>query len=203
MATEWFYSRSGQQLGPISSKDLQELARIGKLAADDLVWKEGLQHWVPARKIKGLFPDVAAIAPRPPASPPPMPPAVEPLKPSSPDGFGFHWYVLAWKKFGDASGRARRMEYWTFILFNNLALILFSFIDGFAGTSGVLSLLYLCAALVPIAATGIRRLHDTDLSGWWILLACIPLLGIVLLVFFVRDSQPGTNKYGPNPKEAV
>ena len=67
----------------------------------------------------------------------------------------------------------------------------------------LLSGLFWLAVLVPSIAVGVRRLHDTGRSGWWLLIGFIPLIGaIVLIVFFLFDSQPGTNAYGPNPKEA-
>ena len=61
--------------------------------------------------------------------------------------------------------------------------------------------IYYLAVLIPSLAVGVRRLHDTDRSGWWLLLSLIPVIGwIVLIIFFVLDSTPGENQYGPNPK---
>jgi uncharacterized membrane protein YhaH (DUF805 family) len=71
------------------------------------------------------------------------------------------------------------------------------------GGIGVIGLIYSLAVLVPGLAVGVRRLHDTDKSGWWLLIALIPLVGIiVLIVFFATDGQPGPNKYGPSEKYA-
>ncbi len=68
---------------------------------------------------------------------------------------------------------------------------------------GVLGFIYLLAVLLPGIAVSIRRLHDTDRSGWWLLIGLIPFVGaIVVFVFTVLDSTPGENQYGPNPKEA-
>jgi uncharacterized membrane protein YhaH (DUF805 family) len=65
-------------------------------------------------------------------------------------------------------------------------------------------LLFALAILLTSIAVGVRRLHDTDRSGWWLLIAFVPIIGaIVLLVFFVLDSTPGDNKYGANPKQAT
>jgi uncharacterized membrane protein YhaH (DUF805 family) len=118
------------------------------------------------------------------------------------------WYLLALKKYLVFEGRARRKEYWYFVLFNILAGITLGIIDNVTGTlnpetgMGLLSGLYSLAVLIPTIAVSIRRLHDTDRSGWWLLIALIPLIGgLVLLVFFVLDGTPGTNQYGPNPKE--
>ena len=69
------------------------------------------------------------------------------------------------------------------------------------GGAGVLVSLYALVLLLPSLAVGARRLHDTGRSGWWLLIGLVPLIGsIVLIIFFVLDSQPGDNPYGPNPK---
>ena len=112
-----------------------------------------------------------------------------------------NWYVECWKKFGDFTGRARRTEYWMFVLFNLIASVLIAVVDGVLGTSGALGGLYSLAVLIPNLSVAARRLHDTDRSGWWQLIALIPLIGfIILLVFLCSDSQPGDNRFGPNPK---
>jgi uncharacterized membrane protein YhaH (DUF805 family) len=100
------------------------------------------------------------------------------------------------------SGRARRSEYWFFVLFFVLAVIVASVIGGLI-RFGLLGLLVELALLLPYLAVTIRRLHDTGRSGWWILIGLIPLVGaIVLIVFAVQDSQPAQNAYGPSPKAA-
>jgi len=119
------------------------------------------------------------------------------------------WFVEALKKYAVFSGRSRRKEYWYFVLFVVIISIVLSLIDtligAYARSSGVglLSGIFSLAVLIPGIAVSIRRLHDTDRSGWWILLGLIPIIGqIILLVFYVQDSTPGTNGYGPNPKFA-
>ena len=112
-----------------------------------------------------------------------------------------NWYLGCWKKYAEFSGRARRQEYWMFFLFNFIAGIAVGIVDGILGTTGALSGLYNLAIIIPSLAVAARRLHDTDRSGWWQLIAFIPLIGwIVLLVFFCLDSQPGENRFGSNPK---
>jgi len=110
------------------------------------------------------------------------------------------------QKYVDFSGRARRSEYWFFVLFYVIARIVANIIDsiigtrGFLGGNGLLGTLLALALLLPGLAVAVRRLHDTGRSGWWVLIGLIPLVGaIVLIVFFVQDSQ-GENQYGPNPK---
>jgi uncharacterized membrane protein YhaH (DUF805 family) len=121
-----------------------------------------------------------------------------------------NWYLEVLKKYAVFSGRARRKEYWLFVLFNLGIGLVLSFIDGVAGLAsaesgyGPLGLLYTLAVLIPGIAVSVRRLHDTDRSGWWLLIGLVPLIGaIVLLVFMARDSQQGQNQYGPYPKEAA
>ena len=111
------------------------------------------------------------------------------------------------QKYADFSGRGRRSEYWYFALFNLLVGIAAGIIDVILGTdfdtgSGLIGLLASLALLLPSLAAGVRRLHDTSRSGWWILIGLIPVIGwIILIVFFVQDSHPD-NSYGPNPKSA-
>ena len=122
-----------------------------------------------------------------------------------------NWFLIAVKqKYADFSGRARRSEYWYFLLFYMLILIALSVVDvvmGWFSTDagvGVLSGIYTLALLIPSLSVSVRRLHDTDRSGWWLLIGLIPLIGgIVLLVFFVQDSQAGANRFGRNPKAAA
>ena len=116
------------------------------------------------------------------------------------------WYMKVIKNYVGFSGRARRKEYWMFTLFNLIAAILIAVIDNVLGTTtatgiGMLGLLYALAILLPGLAVSVRRLHDTGRSGWWLLIALVPLLGaIVLLVFMVLDGNRGSNEYGPDPK---
>ena len=112
-----------------------------------------------------------------------------------------NYYIDCWKKYVEFSGRARRKEYWMFTLFNILAMIAAGVVDGIIGTAGTIYGLYGLAALLPGLAVSVRRLHDTDRSGWWILIAFIPVVGaIILLVFTCLDSTPGENRFGANPK---
>ena len=115
-----------------------------------------------------------------------------------------NWYVEALKnKYATFTGRAHRTEFWMFLLVTVVVTFVVSVVDSIIGKQ-VLSTLYGLATLVPGLAIGARRLHDTDRSGWWLLIAFIPLIGaIVLIVFYLLDSQPGDNRFGPNPKAAT
>ncbi|MGZ4982315.1 MAG: DUF805 domain-containing protein [Methylobacter sp.] len=121
-----------------------------------------------------------------------------------------NWYLEVLKKYAVFNGRARRKEYWYFLLISTVISIVLVLIDSITGTLseeagiGLLSGIYSLAVLIPGISVAIRRLHDTDRSGWWFLIALIPIIGgIVLLIFMVLDSAPGDNQYGPNPKVAV
>ena len=112
-----------------------------------------------------------------------------------------HWYLDVLKRYVDFNGRARRQEYWMFVLFNFIFVVIANVIDGVAGTYGIISLIYSLAILLPALGVFVRRLHDTGRSGFWFFIGLIPLIGaIVLIIFLVQDSEPGTNNYGPNPK---
>lgn len=81
-----------------------------------------------------------------------------------------------------------------------ITLILY-IVDGALHIANVLTFLYSLGVLLPSLAVGVRRLHDTGRSGWWLLIGLIPIIGtIILLVFLCLDSQDGDNKYGPYPK---
>ena len=105
------------------------------------------------------------------------------------------------QKYADFSGRARRSELWWFAL---AEFVVLGVLYGLGRASSLFSILYFLVALaliVPALAVSVRRLHDTGKSGWFVLLSFIPFVGgIILLVFFVQDSAPGDNQYGPNPK---
>lgn len=99
-------------------------------------------------------------------------------------------------KYATFQGRASRSEYWYWCLFYFLIFILTEvpYIE-------YLALIAALLVVIPSISVGVRRLHDIGKSGWWYLVAFIPLIGgLILLYFAVLDSQPGENQYGPNPK---
>lgn len=118
-----------------------------------------------------------------------------------------NWYLQVIKKYAVFSGRARRKEYWMFFLFNIIFAVIASILDGIIGTRGesgigMIHALYSLFVLVPGLAVTVRRLHDTDKSGWWIFIVLIPVIGAIwLLILMMMDGTTGENKYGPNPKE--
>lgn len=99
------------------------------------------------------------------------------------------------------NGRARRSEYWYFVLFNFIVSFVLSLLGNFVSFFSILGTIWSLAVLLPSLAVCIRRLHDIGKAWTWFLLVLIPLVGqIILIVFFCQDSQPGENQYGPNPK---
>lgn len=117
-----------------------------------------------------------------------------------------NWYLEVIRKFAVFGGRARRSEYWYFVLFNIIASFVLGGIDYAAGLMneetglGLLGGLYSLFILLPSIGVTMRRLHDTERSGWWIWISLIPLIGaIVLIVFLAQAGQVGSNKYGDDP----
>lgn len=132
------------------------------------------------------------------------------------------WMLLPLKRYAQFSGRSRRKEYWMFVLLVFIIYVIAMILDsllgfgtttryadltetsaaaGFHSTGGIITLLAMLALIVPSIAVAVRRLHDTDRSGWWILIGLIPLVGaIVLLVFYCTDGTKGPNRFGPDPK---
>ena len=95
-----------------------------------------------------------------------------------------------WDKYWILDGRARRSEYWFFVL---LTFVL--------SCIPVVNVIAWFVLFIPGITVSVRRLHDTGRTGWWLLLCFLPLIGnIILIIFFLIDSEPGNNEYGPNPK---
>jgi uncharacterized membrane protein YhaH (DUF805 family) len=119
------------------------------------------------------------------------------------------WYLMVWQKFAQFDGRSRRKEYWMFVLFNTVAYVvlyvglLAAFLAG-QKMAGIfltaLLVIYALAALIPGLAVSVRRLHDINKSGWWMLLCLVPFGGLVILILECIEGNPGDNQYGPNPK---
>ncbi|APE26964.1 DUF805 domain-containing protein [Aurantiacibacter gangjinensis] len=129
--------------------------------------------------------------------------------------------LLPYKRYADFSGRSRRKEYWLFTL---LAVIVYalSFMMIMAGMptpqysaygavpqepTGIFYIgaallgIFALASFIPALAVAVRRLHDTEKSGWFLLLNFIPLGGLILLIFFCMEGTKGANKYGADPKD--
>lgn len=106
-------------------------------------------------------------------------------------------YISTFKNFANFSGRASRTEYWTFTLINMVIIIPLFLISEWIGV------LFGLAVILPGLAVGVRRLHDTDRSGLFMLLSLVPILSIALVILFLFESTPGDNRFGPNPHQGA
>lgn len=108
-------------------------------------------------------------------------------------------YMLPWQKFAVFDGRAGRREYWTFVLVNFVISMVINILAKQVGVLSIVGLLFSLATMIPSISVGIRRLHDTGKSGWYMLLMLIPVLGwLALFVFMVQPSSEA-NDYGAVP----
>jgi uncharacterized membrane protein YhaH (DUF805 family) len=117
---------------------------------------------------------------------------------------------MAMKKYVTFSGRARRSEYWYFILPNFLILICAIVGEYFLNTGlhstpfGLFFIIYAFVIILPCITLSIRRLHDVGKSGWFLVIALIPVIGVIwLFVYMFKDSDTGSNQYGVNPKSST
>lgn len=112
-----------------------------------------------------------------------------------------NYYLECFKKYATFAGRARRKEYWMFILFNIIASIILGIIDSLCSLNGILVGLYGLAALIPSISVCVRRLHDTGRSGGWWWISLVPAIGSIwLLVLMCLEGEIKENQYGPDPK---
>lgn len=190
MSDAWYVALDGQQQGPFDENTMRRLQGEGRIDAATLVWKEGMADWMPAGQA-GL----AQGAPR--AA------VVSPTGNVSLQGASFGEAVRRfWQGYVVFNGRASRSEYWWSVLFNILVGLGLGIVDAvlFGGSTndpGLLSGLYSLATILPGLAVSIRRLHDIDKSGWWVLLWLVPVIGWIGLLFLhCQPSTAGPNRFG-------
>lgn len=133
------------------------------------------------------------------------------LKNESDFGVFDWWKKVVKNNYANFEGRARRSEYWYFVLANIVILvpimaigaffIAITEMEEFLPVLAGVAIFYNLLIFIPTIAVSVRRLHDTGKSGWFYLLNFIPLGSIILLIFYIQDSDLGTNKWGENPKE--
>ena len=118
-----------------------------------------------------------------------------------------NWVKTVFRKYAIFQGRAQRAEYWYFVLFYVIVYTALGFLDGSLSRPadespwGLLTGVFALATLVPSIAVSVRRLHDTNRSGWWLLVSLVPVLGLILLfVWFAQPGEPEANRFGPDPK---
>ena len=192
MSAKYFYTVKGVRQGPVMIEELNSLAARQELKRSDLIWTEGMATWqragVTSSIFEGLPPDLEPLE----ATIPPLPNA-----PATQISSHFAWYLQVLKNYAVFDGRAGRREFWTFFFVNLVVSFALWLIEGVLGGSGVMYFLYSLAVIIPNLAVGIRRMHDTDRSGWWI------LLPIANIIFWAEEGKPGANRFGPTPRTAV
>lgn len=114
------------------------------------------------------------------------------------------WMLLPLKRYADFSGRSRRKEYWLYILGLWIAIIVASIVDGMLGLTGMVARVYgpltalvYLGTIIPTIAVAVRRVHDSDKSGWFVL---VPIYNLILMFL---DGTRGPNRFGPDPKDAA
>jgi uncharacterized membrane protein YhaH (DUF805 family) len=112
-----------------------------------------------------------------------------------------YFKLVVFERYAVFEGRAGRAEYWWFFLANLIISFVLQALAGASDALLILAVVYSLAVLIPGLAVAVRRLHDTNKSGWWILISLVPFVGvIVLIVFLATDGDQGANQYGnPDP----
>lgn len=134
------------------------------------------------------------------------------------------WYVKVLRQYVDFQGRARRREFWVFVLVTLIVAVVLQLADVLLGTDGMIGMrdgarssvlnglfvfptgaglisgLYVLATFLPSLAVLVRRLHDRDHTGWWVLILLVPIIGfVVMLLFTISESRREPNRYGADP----
>lgn len=111
------------------------------------------------------------------------------------------WTVKVLKNYVNFEGRARRKEYWFYTLAIFITIIIAMILDNILGTGFLLYAIVVLGTFLPSLAVGIRRLHDTNRSGWWYLICLIPLIGpILLIIWLASETTREANQWGPPAK---
>lgn len=118
------------------------------------------------------------------------------------------WMLMPLQRYADFSGRSRRKEYWMFFLLTLIVYFVLAFIGSMGAAPGemntiglILMGIFVLGIIIPSLAVQVRRFHDQDKSGWFVLLNFIPFVGgLIVLVFMVMEGTRGENRYGPDPK---
>jgi uncharacterized membrane protein YhaH (DUF805 family) len=184
--TQWFYALDAERIGPVGESSLRTMLQSGKVNGDTLVWTGGMPDWVPLSQttMAGATPPTIGAA-----SPSPSP--SDEFGPGRPMSFGEAIRSVL-TKYATFSGRASRSEIWYFVLFYFLAVVGLQMLGG-GMLVGVLQL----GLIIPSLAVQVRRLHDIDRTGWWLLIGFLPLIGvIVLIVFMCTAPASGRNRFG-------
>ena len=202
MAQDWYYAENNRREGPVDEPLFRDLIARGVVGPDTLVWTDGMEDWAPlsaspaARFQKAQPP---ALTPGLAASPAPV--VLETRAPGGPGRpMGFAEAVSScFSNYATFKGRASRSEYWFFQLFYVLVTLVCMFApvlltSPIIGLIGVVILIFGLA--LPQLAVTVRRFHDSDKSGWWLLIGLAPMGGLVIFIFTLLPPTPGPNSYG-------
>ena len=114
---------------------------------------------------------------------------------------GIVWYVGAFPKLFSFRSRARRREFWWTMFFQTIVMFCAGVVDALLETDQWIVAIIAIATALPMLAVTVRRLHDTNKSGWWTLLQAVPVLNLAYLVWLMTNGDAGTNRFGPDPKQ--
>lgn len=188
MTKAWHYAWAGKSEGPVDDLTIRDLIRAGRIKADTLVWTEGMADWQRADQHFAFAPPplTTAMPPLPPGTQMPPPFARNGDQGAAPARSFVEAIKVCFRNYATFRGRASRSEFWWFFLFCMLLGFVGGFLEGIMGRDGAaLSGIASLATFLPSLSVTVRRLHDTDRSGWWIggfYLAVIPVgLGIGVL----------------------
>lgn len=215
IGARWFYSAGDDRKGPFSELQIGALLLAGAIDEHTKVWSEDIADWTPLFRT-----DLRKLLGDKQIAPPNVPPAEQDAAPvrqsenknanktyarsentginSNSISFG-NAISICMNKYVTFSGRASRPEFWYFYLFIILGSIATLTVDIAilnAGDIFPLNLIFTLAILLPQFAVGVRRLHDTDRSAWWLLIGLIPLVGFILIVFLCQKGTTGPNRFG-------
>lgn len=185
-ALQWFYADGSEERGPVSVSNLRTLIAAGSISGDTLVWCAAHPERVPFRLSVLASPGPAALGVPVVSSATPPLTFVEAVR-------------TCFQKYIDFTGRTKRSEYWYFVLFTVLGSAILTVVEDIVsrGETHFLAPLFSLAVLLPSLAVLVRRLHDTDRSGWWAFLTLFPVIGNLVLIWFcVQPSAKGTGRFG-------
>lgn len=203
MTKDWHYAWQGESHGPVSAETMADLIRAGRLRADTLVWSDGMTNWEPASAHFdfGAPPPLPAGAPASRAQWMAQGTATggsgvgpDGLHPGAPRRSFGEAIKVCFTKYITFKGRASRSEYWWFTLFTTLGSAVGGGLEAAMGNDGAaISGLFGLATFLPSLAVTVRRLHDTDRSGWWVggFYLAMVVFGFVVGIIFAIASQTG------------
>ncbi len=194
----WYYAVGDKQRGPVTLETLRAHLASGVIDGQTLIWREGMGDWEPAiRHLGGSTPPPLRAWGEKPRSHPG--PGISQPRRDPRVGFG-EAVSLYWSRYFEFSGRSSRSEYWWATLFVFLAGIGVAILDAAIfpfNMYGPVSSIFSLVTFIPGLAMSVRRLHDLNRSGWWLLLVFVPVIGwIVLFVWTVTKGDEADNRFG-------